>query len=145
MKNAARSKTTTRKKIVKFRHQFDPEYNGVFSDIKFGKSVTVPDQNLTVQQLMLQHTRGLGTGQAQREEMYLDEMGMEIKRPTDLVDLQEYREELQERQREIEEQIAKETEQQQTAETADKSEETSDKSSVDTTSVGTEETPTQEK
>lgn len=125
MKKEAKSK--------KLRSQFNPNYHGTYYKVDFGESMTIPDQNLSVQELMERHTRGIGIGVAEREGMYLDEEGFEVKRPNDLTELVEYREELQQKFDELDAKIADEIDQQQakeeseTVETTETKEEETDK------------------
>ena len=79
-------------KGLKFRRNFDPTYKGCKGHIIEGKSETVPDEGLTVKELMERHTRGIGS--PIREGLYLDEYGLEVPRITDLTDIQEMRERL---------------------------------------------------
>mgnify|MGYP000692385051 CR=1 FL=1 len=105
--------------------------------IDYGPSKTVPDQNLTVKNLMERHTRGIGTGVTEREPIYLPDH-LEVKRPQDLTEILEYKEELEQEAKRIQKIVDKELAEQekqkqeaeaseQAAKEAKKSEETSAK------------------
>ena len=94
------------KKGIKFRRQFDLGYNGTPVEKDYGESLTVPSMTLTVKELMERHTRGIGTGAAVREGIYLDDQ--EIPVITDLTDLQERREELEQQGKDLTEKVNEE-------------------------------------
>jgi uncharacterized membrane protein YukC len=85
----------------KFKTQFNSEYQGVFDEQPTGDSKTLPDQTLSIQQLLINHTRGIPSNVSQREGEYFD---TEIPRHDDIIDAKEYAESLQERKKELEEQ-----------------------------------------
>lgn len=93
------------KNATRFRTQFDPNYKGTkyMPEGGMGISLTVPDLNLSVKQLMERHTRGIGIGVAQREEHYFEDE--EVPKMTDLTDLEIRREQLKQREAEIREEI----------------------------------------
>lgn len=74
--------------------QFDIEYGGTPGTSLKGKSDTVPDLNLTVRQLLQNHTRGTGSEVHVSEPIYFDQ---EIPTITDITDVEVYKESLQER------------------------------------------------
>lgn len=49
------------KKVVKFRTQFDPSYKETPGISIKGESMTEPDQHLPLRQLVINHTRNIGT------------------------------------------------------------------------------------
>lgn len=89
-----------KKIVLRTCMNYDYEAKENVHDIDPGKSMTVPDMNLTVSQLMDRHTRGIGLGVAEKEALYLPE-GLEVKRPGDLTELIEYREELEAKAKEL--------------------------------------------
>tara|TARA_B110000483_G_C18198178_1_gene543991 strand:- start:2554 stop:3030 length:477 start_codon:yes stop_codon:yes gene_type:complete len=74
--------------------QFDIEYGGTPGTNPKGKSDTVPDLNLTVRQLLQNHTRGEGSEVKVSEPIYFDQ---EIPTITDITDVEEYKEQLKDR------------------------------------------------
>jgi uncharacterized membrane protein YukC len=88
----------------KFKTQFNAEYKGVFDEQPTGDSKTLPDQTLSIQQLLINHTRGIPSNVSHRDGEYFD---TEIPRHDDIVDAKEYAEALQERKKELEEQVKK--------------------------------------
>lgn len=93
---------------TKFRRQWDRSYKGRPSEIEFGKSVTVPDLNLTIKQLMERHTRGVGGNVTEREAIYLDDYGMEVPVVRDLTDLSDMKDNLKDRADALGKQLQKE-------------------------------------
>lgn len=88
--------------------QFDIEYGGHPGVKKGGKSDTVPDLNLTVRQLLQNHTRNpQGDAVTVREPVYFDQ---EIPTITDLTDVAEYKEQLQERLKQVNDFIKQDSE-----------------------------------
>ena len=73
---------------MKIRTQFDKEYKGVKGEVFKEKSLTIPDQTLTVRQLFLNHTRGIKSEVYQPEKMYFD---FEIPQLDDLTSMQEWK------------------------------------------------------
>ena len=71
-----------------FQVQFDITYGGTYIT-KSGESLTVPDMNLTVRQLLTNHSRGLSNDRHLKTPIYFDYKIPKIK---DMVDVQEYRE-----------------------------------------------------
>lgn len=55
-----KTRSTPRKKKegVKFKTQWDPDYSGDPGVHKFGASETIPNDHLTVRELLINHTRG---------------------------------------------------------------------------------------
>lgn len=75
----------------RFQVQFDIEYGGTTIN-KHGKSQTVPDMNLTVRQLLTNHSRGLSNDRHTKDPLYFD---VQIPKITDITDVEAYRESLQ--------------------------------------------------
>lgn len=102
------------KSEIQYKRAFDPEYQGTpFDNSYYGPSKTVPDQNLTVKQLMERHTRGHGLGVGQREEHWFgdDDPPVQMQRMNDLSELTDRREALQEKARQLETKMRTEREQ----------------------------------
>lgn len=78
----------------RYRVQFDITYSGNPGVTLDGTSMTVPDLNLTVRQLLEHHTRGHDGLIHQREPLYLD---TPIPTIHDITDVARYREQLKER------------------------------------------------
>lgn len=93
---------------VKFRRQYDPSYKGSPSKIEFGPSLTEPDLNLSVKQLMERHTRGVGPYVEPKNEYYEEDIGGEIPVIRDFVDIEDYKEELKEKAKSLEAKLQKE-------------------------------------
>lgn len=92
----------------RFRTQWDPDYipdPGLKCD---DPSLTVPDQNLSIKELLIRHSRGIPIGAQFRQGIYTeDEEGPWI---SDLTELQERREALHLRKQELEQQVQDEQE-----------------------------------
>lgn len=95
-------------KETRFRKQFDLSYGGTPSVVEFGPSVTEPDLNLTVKELMERHTRGVGVVPEPKTEYYEDDIGDEVPVITDLTDIQDLKERNQAKVKELEKQLEKE-------------------------------------
>ncbi len=92
---------TKRKKVI--RTQFSGETfhsSGYKKDM--GKSMTLPDQNLTIQQLLERHSRGVPLGAVDKQGEYFD---TEVPRFNDLTEMLEYKKELEEKRKELTKQI----------------------------------------
>jgi len=88
--------------VPKFRRQFAVHYSS--GEINHEPSRTVPDQHLSIAQLLINHSRGLGSDVKNYQgEFFEDEIISPI---NDLTDLAERREQLKSRQRDLEQQIA---------------------------------------
>lgn len=86
--------------------QFQPKYKGTKSKIKPGVSLTVPDQNLTIAQLLDRHSRGIPLGASQKTGEYFD---TEIPRHEDLTDALEHKQNLIKKEQELNKEIRKQT------------------------------------
>lgn len=80
------------------RIQFDLEYNGDAGKVMDGKSQTIPDFNLTVRQLIENHTRGHDDSTLIKQPLYFE---TEIPQIHDITDVAAYKEHLMERMQEI--------------------------------------------
>lgn len=87
---------------MKLRKQFNNKYKGSPSKIKPGKSMTLPDQNLTIGELLDRHSRGVSLGAPDLKGEYFD---TEIPRYEDLTDMLEHKKELVQKQIDLENQI----------------------------------------
>lgn len=83
-------KSNNEKNAIRFRIQFDLEYNPDQGKIT-GPGNTVPDMNLTVRQLLENHTRG-AQGAPEKKPFYFER---QIPTIQDLTDVQRYREHLE--------------------------------------------------
>lgn len=94
-------------KETRFKTQFNPNYKGTPNREKnHSPSETVPDQSLSIKQLLLNHTRRTPSPHmADLGGQYLD---TEVPHIEDLNDVAELRESLQGRQLDLEEVIAQE-------------------------------------
>lgn len=88
----------------RFAVQFDVAYGGVYVK-KDGVSQTVPDMNLTVRQLLKNHTRGLSNDRHIKDPLYFD---IQIPKIQDITDVDEYRSYLKTMLRSTEEFLAAE-------------------------------------
>lgn len=74
--------------LKRFRTQFTPNYNGEKGEKNTMPSETVPDQNLSVRQLLINHSRNLTSNVMQRQGEYFDSP---IPNITDLTELDEHK------------------------------------------------------
>ena len=72
-----------------------------------GKSLTVPDQNLTIKELLDRHSRGVSLGAPDLQGEYFD---TEVPRFNDLTEMLEYKKDLEEKRKELTKQINAEIE-----------------------------------
>tara|TARA_B100000287_G_C20652296_1_gene787348 strand:- start:2027 stop:2401 length:375 start_codon:yes stop_codon:yes gene_type:complete len=72
---------------------------------KMGKSMTLPDQNLSIAELLDRHSRGVSLGAPDLKGEYFD---TEIPRFDDLTDMLEYKKNLVQQQIDLEEKIREE-------------------------------------
>lgn len=78
--------------MTKFSRQWDKSYKGYPGMENNGKDLCVPDQNISLRELMYRHTRGLPIdGNVMKNGEYY---GVEIPKITDLTDIENYRERL---------------------------------------------------
>ena len=90
---------------MKLQKQFSKKYKGKPWKGKPGKSMTVPDQNLTIQELLDRHSRGVSLGAPDLKGEYFD---TEIPVFDDLTDMLQYKKDLIQKQIDLEEQIKQE-------------------------------------
>ena len=93
------------RKTRTIRTQFNPKYHGTSQPIPDQSSLTVPDQNMGIRDLLSNHSRGLPLGANEREGQYFD---TEIPRFDDLTDMIEYREMLHEKHKDLMAQVENE-------------------------------------
>ena len=93
-----------------FQVQFDITYGNGTYVTKSGESLTVPDMNLTVRQLLNNHSRGLTNDRHLKEPIYFD---FKIPKIKDIVDVKEYQEYLKEHTKQVEDFIKKAEEEEQ--------------------------------
>jgi len=105
IKKTTRSTKKGANKIV-IRRQYQ-EYPGELGSINSQPSKTVPDQNISLQQLLLNHTRGNHSTSNYHEGIY---SGTEIPVIEDLNDVAEYREKNKLEQERLEQEAKKEHE-----------------------------------
>ncbi len=86
----------------KIKTQFAKNYKGTPSKIKPGKSMTVPDQNLTIAQLLERHSRGVSLGAPDLKGEYFD---TEVPRFDDITEAVEYKKTLLKKAKELDKQI----------------------------------------
>lgn len=85
------------------RRQFDPHYHGHTGELNNEPSKTVPDQTLTIRQLLNNHARGIKSDVREYQGEYFEDQ--EIPIVDDINDLAEMRTDLKNRQIDIEDQI----------------------------------------
>ena len=90
--------------VQRFRTQFNPDYQGTPGKVYEAPSLTVPDQNLSLRQLLHNHTRGIPTNVHVKDpnEGYYDTVIPQI---TDLNDLADFKEQLEERERQLQKEV----------------------------------------
>ena len=69
---------------------------------KMGKSMTLPDQNLTIKELLDRHSRGVSLGAPDLQGEYFD---TEVPRFSDLTEMLEYKKQLEEKRKQLTKQI----------------------------------------
>lgn len=84
---------------TRYNTQFQKGYKGRPCPVLDDESMTTPDMHMTIAELLMNHTRGMGTGAAYRHGEYFD---TEIPVFYDLVDQLEYKKELAEKIKEAE-------------------------------------------
>lgn len=85
-----------------FRRQFQKNQSGAQGEVNNSPSQTVPDQTITLKQLLVNHTRGIPSNTPHIEGHYT---GTEIPVILDLNDMQRLRDDLAEKQKELDEKI----------------------------------------
>jgi hypothetical protein len=89
--------------MSKLRKQFQKKsWTSSGHKLKQGKSMTLPDQNLTITQLLDRHSRGVSLGAPQKTGEYFD---TDIPRHDDLLDVLNHKKELDRKVKEMENNI----------------------------------------
>lgn len=92
----------TKRKIV-IRTQFSGKtFQSSGYKKKMGKSMTLPDQNLTIKELLDRHSRGVSLGAPDLQGEYFD---TEVPQFNDLTEMLEYKKELEQKRKELTKQI----------------------------------------
>tara|TARA_Y100000588_G_C14266656_1_gene930238 strand:+ start:503 stop:898 length:396 start_codon:yes stop_codon:yes gene_type:complete len=105
--------------MTKIRTQFSKEkHNSSGYDKDMGKTMTLPDQSLTIRELLEKHSRGVALGVPEVQGEYFD---TEVPRYDDLTDMLNHKKALQEQQKELMKQIKKEQAAKKAASVRDKS------------------------
>ena len=97
---------TKRKKVIKTQFSGKTFQSSGYKK-KMGKSMTLPDQNLTIQELLERHSRGVSLGAVDRQGEYFD---TEIPRFNDLTEMLEYKKDLEQKRKDLTKQINAEIE-----------------------------------
>lgn len=84
------------------RRQFNPEYKGSEGEINTMPSQTVPDMSLSIQELLLNHSRGIHSEIKNYEGQYFED---EIPIFHDITEMVEHKQELLDRIKEVENDI----------------------------------------
>lgn len=85
-----------------FKTQFNPDYKGKPYEVKDKVSLTEPDMTLTIQELLINHTRSIPSDVHQYEPQYFDE---EIPRFDDPTEEAEYKQNLMDRYNALESEL----------------------------------------
>lgn len=89
---------------MKFKRQWQIKYKGTITgEINQEPSKTIPDQALSLRELLENHSRGIESDQTEYRGEYFEET--EIPRFDDITDLHEYRRKLERQSKELEAQI----------------------------------------
>lgn len=97
----------TPKREQRIRVQFDISYKGAEGSKNNGESHVVPDMNLTVRQLLENHTRGKSSEVEVRKPLYFE---LPIPVINDLTDVAKYRKQLDDQMKSVDDFIKKENE-----------------------------------
>ena len=87
---------------MKFKTQFTKTYKGSKGKKMSNEVLTVPDQNLSVRELLDRHSRGLPIGASAKDGQYFD---TEVPVFDDILDMVEYKKELVRKHKELTKQI----------------------------------------
>lgn len=83
----------------RIRRQFNPDYKGSPGETFTQKSKTIPDQSLTIREILINHSKGIPTNINHHEQgQFLDQ---EVPRFDDITELMEYKQQLQQEQIEL--------------------------------------------
>ncbi len=94
--------------MIKFKHQFNPEYTPDIGETNDQASQTTPDMSLTVKTLLSNHTRGIHSNIKTYDGEYFGDS--EIPQFDDIADAHNYKLDLKAKLRETEKTIATEIE-----------------------------------
>lgn len=94
-----------KQKPIVFRTNFDPNYKGSPGEYNEEASETIPDQSMTIQEMLENHVRGIANPVAENAGEYFDS---EIPRHEDMVNEMEYKQELKKRYEEAEKTVQEE-------------------------------------
>ena len=92
---------TKKKKVIKTQFS-GKQYQSSGYKKKMGKSMTLPDQNLSIGELLERHSRGVPLGAVDKQGEYFD---TEVPRFSDLTEMLEYKKDLEEKRKELTKQI----------------------------------------
>lgn len=95
---------------MKFRTQFNLKHKPDKGEVNNMDSMTLPDDCLSLRQLLQNHTRGISSSVTQREAIYTGDTL--VKNHQDITDEVEEVKDLKRREKELEQQIKKEHEEQ---------------------------------
>lgn len=105
--------------MTKIRTQFSGEiYNSSGYKKDMGKTMTLPDQSLTIRELLEKHSRGVALGVPQVKGEYFD---IEVPRYDDLTDMLNHKKALDQQRKDLLAQIKKEKAEKKAASVRDKS------------------------
>jgi hypothetical protein len=91
---------------MKFRHQFNSDYNGCKGKFLDTTTVhTVPDQTMSIRTLLDRHSRGLPLGASTRQGEYFD---TEVPHFDDLTDVVKYKKKLKAKEKALTDSLKKE-------------------------------------
>ena len=102
-----KKKKVIKKRVIKTQFSTDYNYESTGKNKDMGKSMTLPDQNLTIQELLERHSRGVPLGAVDKQGEYFD---TEVPRFNDLTEMLEYKKDLEEKRKELTKQINAEIE-----------------------------------
>tara|TARA_B100000427_G_C15119975_1_gene425397 strand:+ start:96 stop:470 length:375 start_codon:yes stop_codon:yes gene_type:complete len=97
---------TKKKKVIKTQFS-GKQYQSSGYKKKMGKSLTLPDQNLTIGELLDRHSRGVSLGAVDKQGEYFD---TEVPRFNDLTEMLEYKKDLEQKRKDLTKQINAEIE-----------------------------------
>ena len=93
---------------MKLRKQFmKKKWNSSGFKKDMGTSMTLPDQNLTIRELLDRHSRGVPLGAVDKQGEYFD---TEVPRFNDLTEMLEYKKDLEQKRKDLTKQINAEIE-----------------------------------
>lgn len=121
--NFSEKPTTDKVEQKRFAIQFDLTYHGSKGKSMDDTKVTVPDMNLTVKQILQNHTRGVDGKETIRQPLYFE---TEVPTISDITDVYAYKEYLQQQAQRVQDFIDEETKAAEEASKAEESDKTSD-------------------